>query len=128
MGYSHTINTNKSIEQIKEKLHEELGKEGFGQLFEIHLSEKLNTKLNLSLEYYSIHGVCNPPVAYKALNVEKQIGLFLPCNIIIYIEFGKTYVATSLPSKMMKIANNEELDIVAKDIENKLVSILDKLT
>lgn len=127
MNYSYTITTNKEVKEIKEKLNEELSKEGFGQLFEIPLSEKIKEKLNKTIEEYTIIGICNPQLAYEAISVEKQIGLFLPCNIIIYKEDKKTKIATILPSKAMRITENEELDIIAIKAEEKLKRILKEL-
>jgi len=127
MKYGHTITTNKSIIQAKKVLQDELVKEGLGQLFEIPFSKKLNEKLNLSLDEYHILGVCHPPSAYRALAIEKQIGLFLPCTIIVYSEFGTTHVATMLPSKVMNIIDNPELDVIAKDVELKLIRVINRL-
>ncbi len=69
----------------------------------------------------------NPKTAHRALVVEKQIGLFLPCNIIVYVDLGKTYVATILPSVAMGVINNKELDVIAKDVEAKLITIIENL-
>jgi uncharacterized protein (DUF302 family) len=82
-GFSKVVNL--SYDKAIEKVTEELKKEGFGVLTEIDVKETLKKKLDVDFKPYKILGACNPPNAYKALQAEEQIGLMLPCNVIVYV-------------------------------------------
>ena len=83
------------------KVKEELSKEGFGVLTEIDIQATLKKKLDVDYDNYIILGACNPPFAYEALKAEKEIGLFLPCNVIVYVDEGRTFVSAILPTMEM---------------------------
>src|ERR1017187_6766835 len=94
-NYGFTKIVKLGYEEAKEKITEELKKEGFGVLTEIDVKATLKKKLDVDFRPYKILGACNPPFAYKALQAEEQIGLMLPCNVIIYInEKNETVAAT----------------------------------
>ena len=87
---------------------EELQKEGFGILTEIDVKETMRKKLDVDFRKYKILGACNPPSAYKALQNEEQIGLMLPCNVIVYEgDQGETVVAAIDPIASMMAVKNE---------------------
>lgn len=88
---------------------EAMGKEGFGVLTEIDVQATLQKKLGVEFGNYVILGVCNPPFAYEALQSEKDIGLLLPCNVVLYEENGKTAVSAILPSVAMNMVENPHL-------------------
>jgi len=106
---------------------EELQKEGFGVLTEIDVKETMKKKLDIDYENYIILGACNPQLAHRAIEVEKEIGLFLPCNVIIYESDEKVYVSTILPSIMMKTAENDLLEEIADTAEDKLKNVINNL-
>ena len=107
---------------------EELKKEGFGILTEIDVKATLKKKLNVDFKPYRILGACNPPFAYKSLLAEEQIGLMLPCNVIVYInDNGETVVAAVDPIASMKAIDNPELGEVAETIQGKLKSIIERV-
>lgn len=115
MGYSDAV----------AKVRDELKKEGFGVLTEIDVKQTLKTKLNVDFEDYIILGACNPPLAYKALTAERDIGVLLPCNVIIYIQGGRTYVSAVLPTVQLGKVGNPELLPIAEQVESKLKKVVD---
>jgi uncharacterized protein (DUF302 family) len=120
VGYSFEDAVLKAIESLKG--------EGFGILSEIDVKETLKSKLNVNFRPYKILGACNPPFAYKSLQAEEQIGLMLPCNVIVYVnENGKTVVAAIDPVASMKAVKNELLGNVAVTIQDKLKRVINNM-
>src|SRR3989338_9475122 len=89
-----------------EKVRSEIEKEGLGVLTEIDVKATLKKKLDVEHENYLILGVCNPTLALKALQAEKDIGLFLPCNVIVYEDGGKIFVSAIMPTVAMRVVGN----------------------
>lgn len=116
-----------SFEKAVERTREELQKEGFGILTEIDVRATLKKKLDVDYYNYIILGACNPPFAYQALQVEKDIGLLLPCNVIVYEQEGEIYVSAILPTVAMSIVENEELRRIAAQAEQKLKQVIDNI-
>ena len=110
-----------------EKVRGELTKEGFGVLTEIDVKASLKEKLGLDYDNYLILGACNPPLALKALQAEKDIGLFLPCNVIVYEDGGKVFVSAILPTVAMQVVGNPALADLGKMVEEKLVRVVDNV-
>ena len=110
-----------------ERTREELAKEGFGVLTEIDVKATLRQKLNVDFRPYIILGACNPPLAHRALSSELDIGVFLPCNVIVYQaeESGKSVVATIDPEVSLARAGNETLRPLAEDVKARLRRVLD---
>ncbi len=104
------------IEQVREMLKNE----GFGILTEIDVKEKMKEKLGLDMNKYIILGACNPASAYKAIVAEENIGLMLPCNVIIYEKAGKTVLSVIRPTVAMQMVDNVELQKVAESVEAQL--------
>ena len=121
-GFSKTVSL--TYEKAIEKVTEELKKEGFGVLTSIDVKETLKKKLNVEFQKYIILGACNPPFAHKALLADEQIGLLLPCNIIVYEKEGKTHVSIFDPMIMMKIMENETMRPIAEEVKAKLERVL----
>ncbi len=107
------------------KVKEELKKEGFGVLTEIDVKQTLKTKLNVDFDDYIILGACNPPLAYQALTAERDIGVLLPCNVIVYVQSGKTFISAVLPTVQLGKAGNPKLLPIAEQVENKLKKVVD---
>ncbi len=125
-GFSKVVNL--GYEEAIEKVTEELKKEGFGILTEIDVKETLKKKLDVDFKPYKILGACNPPFAHKALQSEEQIGLMLPCNVIVYVnEQNETVVAVIDPIASMQAVNNDKLGEVAETIQSKLKNVIDSL-
>ena len=127
MKYSYSKSTNLSFQEAIEKVKEELTKEGFGVLTEIDIKATLKEKLNIDFDNYVILGACNPPFAHKSLLAEKEIGLFLPCNVIVYEKDGKTVVSTIVPSVQMSMIENKELKSISGEVEDGLKKVIDSL-
>ncbi|OIO22173.1 MAG: hypothetical protein AUJ54_03855 [Ignavibacteria bacterium CG1_02_37_35] len=125
-GFSKVVNL--GYDEAIEKVTEELKKEGFGVLTEIDVKTTLKKKLNVEFKPYKILGVCNPPFAYKALQSEEQIGLMLPCNVIVYVNNNsETVVAAINPIASMQAVKNDKLAEIAATIQGKLKKVIDSL-
>lgn len=127
MNYGHTKQTDLPFRDAINRTKEELAKEGFGILTEIDVSATLKKKLDVDYDNYVILGACNPPLAYRALQAEKQIGLLLPCNVIVYEEEGRVLVSAILPSVAMGFIDNNELSKIAGEVEKKLKMAVDRV-
>ncbi len=127
MKYGYKRKTPLSFAEAAEKTKTELSKEGFGVLTEIDVKATLKEKLNVGYENYLILGVCNPPFALSALRAEKDIGLLMPCNIVVYEDNGETYVSALLPTVAMGMVENPSLADIAKTVEEKLKKVVDAI-
>ena len=95
--------------------------EGFGVLTEIDVKETMKKKLGVDFTPYKILGACNPPLAHRALTIAPEVGLLLPCNVIVrQIEAGVSEVSLIDPLGMMTMIHNPELEAVAKEARAKL--------
>ncbi len=128
ISYGFEKEVDKSFEEICSLLPDELKKEGFGILTEIAVHDKLKEKLNVEFKKYHIFGACNPPYAHEALTVEENIGLMLPCNVIVYEKDDKTVLAVIRPTVAMQMINNDKLSPIATSIEEKLKKVFDAIT
>lgn len=124
MHYGLSTTTGLGFHQAVERVTEELKKEGFGVLTTIDVRETLRKKLDVEVPNYLILGACNPPFAHKALQIEEQIGLLLPCNVIVYEKEGKTVVAAFDPMAMVAVAGNEALRSVAEEVQGRLRRVI----
>ncbi len=113
--------------KVRDRTEEKLSDHGFGVLSEIDVQEKLEKKLDVDFQEYTILGACSPSHAYEALNEETELGLLLPCNVIIYREEGKVYVSAVDPEKLLDVAENEELEPIANEIKGKLVEAVEEV-
>lgn len=109
------------------KVTAELEKEGFGVLTEIDVKATLKKKLDVDFPRYQILGACNPSNAHRALLAEEDIGLMLPCNVIVYEREGKSVVSVIKPTVAMGMIENPELREIAEDVEAKLSTVFHNL-
>jgi len=124
--FSKTITL--SFDDAIEKVIAELKKEGFGVLTDIDVKQTLKKKLDVDFKKYRILGACNPPFAYKALQVEDKIGTMLPCNVIVQeIEGGRVEVAAIDPIASMQAVANPALKDVADQVQAKLKKIIENI-
>jgi uncharacterized protein (DUF302 family) len=117
-----------TYDQLLEKLPSLLKNEGFGILTQIDVRETLKAKLSVDFPKYIILGVCNPPIAYQALQKEINIGLMLPCNIVVYEKENETYIAIAKPSVVMGGVDNSDLGGIASEAELRLARVFDSIT
>ena len=120
-GFIRTVDS--SFDDTVEKTREALMQEGFGVLSEIRIDEKLKEKLGVDFRRYIILGACNPPYAYKTLQEEINIGLLLPCNVVVYEgdEAGKSVVAAVDAKAMLSVVgDNPTLNGIATEVNQKL--------
>lgn len=94
--------------------------EGFGVLCQIDIQAKLKEKLGIDFPRYVILGACNPPLAYKALSTEINLGLLLPCNAVVYERDGKVYAGVVDASRLLSLVQNPEMDSMAREVTGKL--------
>jgi uncharacterized protein (DUF302 family) len=124
MSYGLSKTVSLSYERAIERVTEELTKEGFGVLTTIDVKETLKKKLNVDFNKYIILGACNPSFAHQALQAEEQIGLLLPCNVIVYERDGKTVVSAFDPMSMTKVMDNEAVRPIAEEVRAKLERVI----
>jgi len=127
INYGFTKEIDTSFEETVDNATNELKKEGFGILTQINLAEKFKEKLGIDFKQYIILGACNPPSAHKAILVEENIGLMLPCNVVVYERQNKTVVSIIKPKVAMKMIGNVELEQIATTIERKLKKVFDAI-
>ena len=125
INYGFTKELNIPYETVVEQIKEALKKEGFGILTQIDVQNKMNEKLGVDMNKYVILGACNPPNAYQAILAEENIGLMLPCNVIVYEKSGKTVLSVIRPTVAMQMVDNVELRKIAPAVEVQLKKAFD---
>lgn len=126
-NYNYSKKVNLSFEEAITRAKIELQKEDFGILTEIDVKATLKKKLDVDFQDYVILGACNPPNAYKSLQAEIEIGLMLPCNVIVYQKDEYVFVSAVMPTVAMGMINSESLKDIAINIENKLKKAIDSI-
>lgn len=105
-----------------------LKEEGFGVLTEIDVKATLEKKLDADFRKYIILGACNPPLAHQALTTDLEIGLLLPCNVIVYEEDGGSVVSIVDPISMLGVVENPDLEPVAQEARARLQRVIEALS
>jgi uncharacterized protein (DUF302 family) len=118
LGFQSTLNL--PYETVLEKVTEALKAEGFGILTNIDVKETMKKKLDVDFRKYTILGACNPPLAHKALTARPDVGLLLPCNVIVYEESNTTVVNIIDPLSMTNFIKDPALDAVAEEARQRL--------
>jgi uncharacterized protein (DUF302 family) len=125
--YGISTPTSLSFDEAVEKVTAELKTEGFGVLTTIDIQATLKEKIGVERDRYVILGACNPQLANQAINAEPEIGLLLPCNVVVYEQEGTTHVAAMDPAAAMGIVGNPALDPVGTDARDRLTRALGRL-
>ena len=125
--YGMVVTTSRSMEDAEQAIRESLAKEGFGILTEIDVAATLKEKLGVDRDPYKILGACNPPLANRGLEAEEDLGLLLPCNVVVYSRGEDTVVAALEPQLMADVTKNPELQDVATEARGRLEKALARL-
>lgn len=127
MNYGFIKKIDLAFDDALVKVEEELKKEGFGILTTIDAQEKFKEKLNIDFPKYKILGACNPAMAHKAISEEWNVGLLLPCNVIVYEKEGSVWVGIIKPSQAMAMVENDKLKEIATEVEAKLKKVFETI-
>lgn len=120
--YAHRVELDVPYEDAIEQATAALKKQGFGVLTQIDMKAALKEKIGVDIERYMILGACNPPLAHRALQAEREIGILLPCNVVVYETGpGQSVVAAMAPKAAMGVVpGNPELELVADEADARL--------
>lgn len=127
INYGFTKGLNIPYVTAVERVRAALKKEGFGVLTEIDVQKTMKEKLGMDINKYTILGACNPPNAYQAILAEENIGLLLPCNVIVYEKGGKTVLSVIRPTVAMQMVDNAKLKKISEEVEGKLKKAFDAI-
>lgn len=126
--YGFNVAVSGKFDSVVERVTEELKKEGFGVLTEIDVKATLKKKLDIDKRPYKILGACNPAFANKALDADADIGLLLPCNVVVREESdGGITVAFMDPQAVLGLVNKPDVASLGMEVRNKLLRVRDAL-
>ena len=126
--YGFTVDVKENFDDAVTKVTEELQKEGFGVLTEIDVKAVMKKKLDLDKRPYKILGACNPVLASKALDAEPDIGLLLPCNVIVRENEDRSVTVGFMdPSSVLGLVQREELEELGGEVLSRLQRVRDAL-
>lgn len=108
-------------------VREALSGQGFGVLTEIDVQATLREKLGAEMDPYLILGACNPPLAQRAIGVEPEIGVLLPCNVVVRVDGDAVVVDAMDPAAVMSVVETPGVDEVAAEVRDKLATVVDIL-
>lgn len=129
LAISTTLHT--AFEDAVDRTRKALADQGFGVLTEIDMKATLKAKLGEAMEEYLILGACNPPLAHRAVNVDRQIGLLLPCNVTVRVDpndDNAVIVDAINPQVMVELVDKPGMQAVADDVATKLRAAVESLT
>ena len=127
LAYGNAVVIPFAFEDAVKRTRDALQQEGFGVLCEIDVAKTLKDKLNVDSRPYTILGACNPQLAHRALTAERDLGLLLPCNVVVSAEATGTRVATIDAAAMMRMVGNAELGPIAVEVNERLARVLELL-
>ena len=127
MDYGMTTRLRAPFSETAERVRAALKDQGFGVLTEIDVRATLRDKLGEEIEDYLILGACNPPLAHRALEVDRRIGLLLPCNVVVRADGDQTVVEALDPQVMVGVSGQSALEPVAEEAARRLTAALDAL-
>ncbi|WP_344253205.1 DUF302 domain-containing protein [Pseudonocardia hydrocarbonoxydans] len=128
MEYGKPIRLHTGFAEAVERVRAALADQGFGVLTEIDVRTTLRDKLGTQMEDYLILGACNPPLAHRALDIDRSIGTLLPCNVVVRTDAGEALVEAADPHMLVELTGRGELQAVADEAAGKLAAALESLT
>jgi uncharacterized protein (DUF302 family) len=126
-SYTLTATTELPFTEAVTRARAKLAREGFGVLCEIDVQATLEKKLGVEREPYLILGACNPPLAHRALEAEPELGVLLPCNLVVYQEQGRTRIAAVDAERRLSIVDNDELAATAGEVRRRLAAVVERV-
>lgn len=126
-SYTRTLPPS-TFEAAEENIIAALKSEGFGVLTEIDVSGTLKQKIGVDFQRYKIFGACNPPLAHRALTEELLVGLFMPCNVLLFEQGDQLIVAIGKPREMFQPIAKPELASLADELDIKIQRVLERLS
>lgn len=124
MAYDRTVSVEGTFEETVQAVRRALSDQGFGVLTEIDVQATLKTKLGHDMEAYLILGACNPSLAHRALELDRTIGLLLPCNIVVREDGDRVLVQAIDPATMVTLTGIDDLESVADEVTDRLDAAL----
>jgi uncharacterized protein (DUF302 family) len=125
-GYQRVIND--SFEHVETRTRESLMEQGFGVMTEVNVKNALKEKLDVEFSKYTILGACNPPLAFDALKIDKGVGLFMPCNVVLWENEDGTTTVTAFDTTIMSDwIQNDKIEELAQRVNKILKTALDKV-
>lgn len=124
-SYTVSTLTPLSFDEAVSRVRAELAAEGFGVLCEIDVQATLKEKLGAAREPYLILGACNPPLAHAALEAEPELGVLLPCNVVVYQQHGQTHIAAVDAEQMLSLVGNPNLAETATKVRQRLAEVVE---
>ncbi|MDQ3326608.1 MAG: DUF302 domain-containing protein [Actinomycetota bacterium] len=128
MDYQRTITVDLATDEAVSRTRDALAEQGFGILTEIDVQATLKEKRDLDMEPYVILGACNPDLAHQALEIDRSIGVLLPCNVVVGSRDGGSTVQILDPQLMASVTGLPELQPIADEAASRLQAVLDSLT
>jgi uncharacterized protein (DUF302 family) len=125
--YTLSGTTQLPVAEATERVRTELKEEGFGVLCEIDVQATMKAKLGIDVEPYVILGACNPPLAHRALEAEPELGVLLPCNVVVYERGGETHVSAIDAERMLSIVGNANIAPVAAEVRERLARVVERV-
>jgi len=125
--YGHVVTSSLPYKESVDRAKALLKDEGFGVLCDIDVANTMREKIGKTFRPYRILGACNPSLAYEALSADPQLGLLLPCNVVIQEEDGRTIVSAIDTRALLAISENPKLLPIADEVNARLMRVLDKV-
>lgn len=125
-SYTLSATTKLGFAEAADRLRDELKAEGFGILCEIDVQATLKEKLGVEGEPYLILGACIPPLAHRALQAESELGVLLPCNVVVFARDGETHISAIDAERMLSIVANDQLAPIAEEVREKLAAVVER--
>ena len=120
--------TSDDFEDVAQRVHDKLTENGFGVQLDMNIQDIIKEKLGVAFGKYRIFGACNPAYAHEGLRANKELGVVLPCNIIVYEDEGETIVSAIRPTALLGFFDNDEITEITALVEKTFKKIINEVT